>query len=222
MMVSPKAAKEAGDKFGLQAGVRRAVQVRRARAAGPHRGREVRRLLEQGQRPHRPHHLSADRRRDRAARQPEVRRPRPDRARARDRHQGCEAPTRRLKLSDCRTWATRASPSMSANGDKAKNPLGQNAKVRQALELAIDREAINQVVFNGEFVPGNQWVSPEQRLLPEERPGAEARRRQGQGADQGSGRADADRRRLHGAAGLRRTRRSRRWCRRWRRRPAST
>jgi peptide/nickel transport system substrate-binding protein len=47
-----------------------------------------------------------------------------------------------------------------ANGDKAKNPLGQNAKVRQALDLAIDREALNQVVFNGEFVPGNQWVSP--------------------------------------------------------------
>ena len=46
-------------------------------------------------------------------------------------------------------------------GDKAKNPLGQSAKVRQALELSIDREAINQVVFNGEFVPGNQWISPE-------------------------------------------------------------
>src|SRR5437870_5009208 len=29
-----------------------------------------------------------------------------------------------------------------ANGDKAKNPLGQNVKVRQALELAIDREAL--------------------------------------------------------------------------------
>jgi peptide/nickel transport system substrate-binding protein len=48
-----------------------------------------------------------------------------------------------------------------ANGDKAKNPLGQHAKVRQALSLAIDREAINQVVFNGEFVPGNQWVGPD-------------------------------------------------------------
>jgi peptide/nickel transport system substrate-binding protein len=47
------------------------------------------------------------------------------------------------------------------NGNKAKNPLGQNAKVRQALNLSIDREAINQVVFNGEFVPGNQWISPE-------------------------------------------------------------
>src|SRR6476646_2737791 len=47
------------------------------------------------------------------------------------------------------------------NGGQAKNPLGQSAKVRQALELAIDRDALNQVVFNGEFKPGNQWVSPE-------------------------------------------------------------
>jgi peptide/nickel transport system substrate-binding protein len=45
--------------------------------------------------------------------------------------------------------------------DKAKGPLSQSAKVRQALDLAIDREAINQVVFNGEFKPGNQWVSPD-------------------------------------------------------------
>ena len=46
-------------------------------------------------------------------------------------------------------------------GDAAKGPLGQSAKVRQALNLAIDRKALTQVVFNGEFVPGNQWVSPE-------------------------------------------------------------
>ena len=47
------------------------------------------------------------------------------------------------------------------NGERAKNPLGSSVKARQALDLAIDREALNQVVFNGEFVPGNQWVSPE-------------------------------------------------------------
>lgn len=47
------------------------------------------------------------------------------------------------------------------NGDAAKNPLGQSAKVRQALNLAIDRDALNKTVFNGEFMPGNQWVSPE-------------------------------------------------------------
>jgi peptide/nickel transport system substrate-binding protein len=46
-------------------------------------------------------------------------------------------------------------------GEAAKSPLGQSAKVRQALEYAIDREAINQVVFNGEFMAGNQWVNPE-------------------------------------------------------------
>jgi peptide/nickel transport system substrate-binding protein len=45
--------------------------------------------------------------------------------------------------------------------DKNKGPLSQSEKVRQALDLSIDREAITQVVFNGEFVPGNQWVSPE-------------------------------------------------------------
>src|ERR1700694_3650784 len=45
--------------------------------------------------------------------------------------------------------------------DKAKGPLSQSAKVRQALDLAIDREAINQVVFNGEFKTGNQWLNPD-------------------------------------------------------------
>jgi peptide/nickel transport system substrate-binding protein len=45
--------------------------------------------------------------------------------------------------------------------DKAKGPLSQSAQVRQALDLSIDREAINQVVFNGEFKPGNQWLNPD-------------------------------------------------------------
>ena len=48
------------------------------------------------------------------------------------------------------------------DNERAKaTPLGRFAKVRQALDLAIDRDALNQVVFNGEFVPGNQWVNPE-------------------------------------------------------------
>ena len=45
--------------------------------------------------------------------------------------------------------------------DKKNGALSQSEKVRQALELSIDRDAVNQVVFNGEFTPGNQWVSPE-------------------------------------------------------------
>lgn len=47
-----------------------------------------------------------------------------------------------------------------ANGDKAKNPLGQDNRVRRALELSLDREAINQVVFAGAFKPGNQPFPP--------------------------------------------------------------
>src|ERR1700688_2373841 len=50
---------------------------------------------------------------------------------------------------------------INIGNDKNKGPLSQSEKVRQALDLSIDREAINQVVFNGEFTPGNQWISPE-------------------------------------------------------------
>src|SRR6201989_3403763 len=35
--------------------------------------------------------------------------------------------------------------------DKTKGGLSQSDKVRQALDLSIDREALNQVVYNGEF-----------------------------------------------------------------------
>jgi peptide/nickel transport system substrate-binding protein len=50
---------------------------------------------------------------------------------------------------------------LNVGKDKTKGPLSQSAKVRQALDLSLDREAINQVVFNGEFKPGNQWVNPD-------------------------------------------------------------
>src|SRR3954468_822816 len=49
---------------------------------------------------------------------------------------------------------------LNVGKDKPKGPLSQSAKVRQALDLSIDREAINQVVFNGEVKPGNQWGHP--------------------------------------------------------------
>ena len=41
-----------------------------------------------------------------------------------------------------------------------KNPLGRDARVREAFELALDRDGIVQVVMEGEAVPGNQWVAP--------------------------------------------------------------
>jgi peptide/nickel transport system substrate-binding protein len=56
------------------------------------------------------------------------------------------------------------------NGPKGSGPFAKDARVRQAFELSIDREAINQVVFNGEFVPGNQWVSPQNFYYQEKFP----------------------------------------------------
>jgi peptide/nickel transport system substrate-binding protein len=48
-----------------------------------------------------------------------------------------------------------------ANGEPGKNgPFGKDPRVRQALEAAIDRKALSDVVFSGEVLPGNQWVSP--------------------------------------------------------------
>jgi peptide/nickel transport system substrate-binding protein len=41
-----------------------------------------------------------------------------------------------------------------------KNPLGRDAKVREAFELALDRDAIVQVAMDGEALAGNQWVAP--------------------------------------------------------------
>ena len=45
--------------------------------------------------------------------------------------------------------------------ERAKqNPLGKDARVREAFELSLDREGIVQVVMDGEATPGNQWVAP--------------------------------------------------------------
>ena len=44
-----------------------------------------------------------------------------------------------------------------------KNPLGRDARVREAFELAIDREALVRVAMEGEAQPGNQWVAPSNR-----------------------------------------------------------
>ena len=41
-----------------------------------------------------------------------------------------------------------------------KNPLGRDPRVREAFELALDRDAIVQVAMDGEGIPGNQWVAP--------------------------------------------------------------
>jgi len=42
-----------------------------------------------------------------------------------------------------------------------KNPLGKDPRVREAFELALDREGIVQVAMDGEATVGNQWVAPD-------------------------------------------------------------
>ena len=41
-----------------------------------------------------------------------------------------------------------------------KNPLGKDPRVREAFELALDRDGIVQVGMDGEADVGNQWVAP--------------------------------------------------------------
>lgn len=47
-----------------------------------------------------------------------------------------------------------------ANGARAGAPIGRDRRVREALELAIDRTLLVQVAFDGQFQPGNQSVPP--------------------------------------------------------------
>jgi len=41
-----------------------------------------------------------------------------------------------------------------------KSPLGANAKLREAFERSLDRDVINQVAFDGLFIPSNQPEAP--------------------------------------------------------------
>src|SRR5262249_4092779 len=52
----------------------------------------------------------------------------------------------KLKLSSALELGYQGIDINVGNGDKAKNPLGLQAKVREAFNLAIDRDALNQVV----------------------------------------------------------------------------
>lgn len=50
--------------------------------------------------------------------------------------------------------------SINLAGPSVSKPLAENARVRQALDAAIDRGVLNQVVFNGKYVPNNQPILP--------------------------------------------------------------
>jgi len=50
--------------------------------------------------------------------------------------------------------------SINLAGPSAAKPLADDVRVRQALDAAIDRNVLNQVVFNGKYVPNNQPILP--------------------------------------------------------------
>jgi peptide/nickel transport system substrate-binding protein len=170
MMVSPKAAEAEGRQVRPPSGLRRSLQVRRAGPAGPHRRREVRRLLEQGPGLHRQDHLPADRRRHGAAGQPALGRlDLIERVLATDIKTVRDNPKLRLSKAVSLGWfgiminvEQRPKAEQSARQGPARAP-GLRA-------ASLDRDAINQVVFNGEFVPGNQWVSPQNPYYQEKFP----------------------------------------------------
>ena len=163
MMVSPKAAKEPGDKFGLHPVCAGPYKFVERVPAGSHRVREVRRLLEQGN-----IHI------DRIVFRPIVN----STVRLANLKSGGLDLIERVLATDIKESAVRPQAeivqrdrdrlqglTLNVDNDKAKGPLSQSAKVRQALDLSIDREALTQVVFNGEFLPGNQWVSPDLPII---------------------------------------------------------
>ena len=56
------------------------------------------------------------------------------------------------------------------NGERANTPWGQDKRVRQALSYSIDRNILNNVVFNGAFAAGNQAFPPNSPWYDESHP----------------------------------------------------
>src|SRR5215469_13592362 len=70
-----------------------------------------------------------------------------------------------MRCARTRAWSSPPSSGWATTGSRSILPMASAPRrrwdrMRQALELSIDRAALDQVVFNGEFEPGNQWVSP--------------------------------------------------------------
>jgi peptide/nickel transport system substrate-binding protein len=66
----------------------------------------------------------------------------------------------KLKLRGVTSLGYEAIDINLAHGPAADNPLAKDVRVRAALEAAIDRKALNQVVMDGRFVPDNQAELP--------------------------------------------------------------
>jgi peptide/nickel transport system substrate-binding protein len=64
----------------------------------------------------------------------------------------------RLKVAGVPELGYQMIPLNVANGPKGKTLA--DVRVRQAIDLSIDRETLIKTVFNNEYIPGNQWISP--------------------------------------------------------------
>jgi peptide/nickel transport system substrate-binding protein len=66
----------------------------------------------------------------------------------------------RVKLYEAPSIGYRVLSINTNKGPAAKSPLGSSAALREAFELSLDRAIINQVAFDGLFIPGNQPEAP--------------------------------------------------------------
>jgi len=66
----------------------------------------------------------------------------------------------RVRLAAAQSVGYRVLSINTNKGPAADTPLGTSAKLREAFELSLDREAINQVAFDGAFIPSNQPEPP--------------------------------------------------------------
>src|SRR3989440_3441392 len=66
----------------------------------------------------------------------------------------------RLKLYESPSIGYRVLSINTNKGEAAKTPLGSDARLREAFEASLDRAVINQVAFDGAFIPSNQPEAP--------------------------------------------------------------
>jgi peptide/nickel transport system substrate-binding protein len=71
---------------------------------------------------------------------------------------------KRLKVATSGALGYQAIYFNVGNGPSAESPVGRSALLRQAFEAALDRAAINEVVFNGAYQPTLQAVPPSSPL----------------------------------------------------------
>ena len=150
-----------GRELRRASGVRRAVQVRRPRRPGQDHVRALSELLEQGQRPLRQDRLHADHRRRPCASPTCARASSTSSSASRRRTSTRSSSDKNLKVARITEIGYQGITINVGKSEQAqKNPLGKDAKVREAFELSLDRAGIVQVVMDNEATVGNQWVAP--------------------------------------------------------------